>query len=123
MEFKQYYDINQPLHYTGSITIADDFVKDYSMNDTGQAPCFCYKCILELIFEDGILITTIDHSRDMLRIRKNIELGLRSLSKKRDFRCIEHFIKSTFIGNYKPFSSPKKSKKYLNKMKKQYNKK
>ncbi|MDF2539336.1 MAG: hypothetical protein K0S76_2357 [Herbinix sp.] len=105
--------------YHGALLVGNTQLKDYVSKGYG-AQCFSYKNVYELIFENGFLITTIDHSKAMLRIRKNLELGLRSLTKKRDERCITHFIRSTFIGHYKPFSSMKSRLRYIHKLKTDY---
>ena len=115
---------DKPISYSGTILIGDVPIKEYIMKEyimkESRTTIFSYKSVYELIFEDGNLITTIDHSKAMLRIRKNIELGLRSLTNKWDVRCIFHFMKSTFIGDYRTFSSAKKRLKYLKEMKSSY---
>lgn len=112
---------NKPISYTGTLLIGESKVQEYFMKDSNEN-CFSYKRVFELIFEEGNLITTIDHSRAMLRIRKNIELGYRNLTNKWDVRCITHYINSTFIGDYKPFSSVKKRLRYLVELKSANNK-
>lgn len=99
MDAVQYNDIMEAVEYTGAMVIGTHIVKNYSEND--DIPCYSYKCVKELVFLDGKLITTIDHSKAMLRVRKNLDLGLRSLNKKSDVKCIQRFIMSSFSGNYK----------------------
>lgn len=110
-----------PVQYTGAVLMANTIVNDYDItpDDRGIYPCFCYKVVYEYIFENGILITTIDHSRAMLRIRKNLDLGYRDWNKKRDKRCINQFIKTSFVGNYKKKRN-KKREEYLANMCKLY---
>lgn len=93
-----YQNLSYQLNYTGAIVIAREFVKDYEIED--NFPCFCYAHVIELIFEKGILVTTIAHDKAMVRIRKNLERGLRTLRKAKDARCIRKFIKSSFVGKY-----------------------
>jgi hypothetical protein len=93
-----YNDIMEAIKYTGGIIIGNTILNDYGFQE--NIPCFCYKSVIEHIFRDGRLITTVDHSRDMLRIRKNIDMGLRSLYKKQDVKCMERFIKASFVGEY-----------------------
>jgi hypothetical protein len=107
--------MDKTVAYSGAILIVDNPVKDFFAKGYNSM-CFAYRNVYELIFEDGNLITTIDHGRAMTRIRKNIELGLRSMTNKRDVRCITHFMNTTFMGNYKPFSSSKKRLRYLEEM-------
>jgi len=114
------YDFDHyPVAYTGSVLIGTQLVKEYGMK--GMKPTyFSYLHVLELIFEDGVLITTVDQSKAMLRIRKNLELGIRSLVSSRDNRCINRFMNSVFIGEYKPFLLQKQRMHYLKEMQKQY---
>lgn len=105
-----YNNIMEPIKYTGAIIVGNQLVKNYGTND--EIPCYCYKLIRELIFQEGKLITTIDHSKAMLRIRKNLDLGLRSLDKKQDVKCIQGFIKASFVGDYNhPNKNDKKKQK------------
>jgi hypothetical protein len=93
--------------YSGGMILVKDFVKDYG--NPGEYPCYCYKKVQELIFDQGRLVTSIDHSKAMIRIRKNIEKGLRDIRNKRDFRCIQKFIKDSFVQNY---SNPMQKKRW-----------
>lgn len=104
-----YENILEKLSYTGGILIGSDYIKNY--NTRYDLPYFLYGKLYELIFEDGKLITTIDHSKAMLRIRKNLDLGLRNLEKERDRKCIKHFLKTSFVGDY--MNPGKKKKKKL----------
>lgn len=109
-----YEGIHIPLKFTGGLIAGNGLINDY---DTGMLcsgryyePLHCYQTIVELIFQDGRLVTEIDHSKAMARIRKNLELGLRSLEKERDVKCIRHFIKTSFIGDYDHPGKHKKMK-------------
>lgn len=118
----QQYVLNRcRLSYSGSILIGADIVKEYSIKNSFPA-CFSYQYVKELIFDDGVLVTTIDHNKAMLRIRKNLELGLRSLNNKRDLRCINHFLGSAFVGDYKPFRMAINRLRYIKDMKSFYDK-
>ncbi|BCN31430.1 hypothetical protein [Anaeromicropila herbilytica] len=92
-------NIDIPLDYSGAMIIRKDFIDKYGYEE--EYPCFCYKVVIELVFNEGCLITAIDHSRAMLKIRKNIDAGLRDPKVKRDKKCINNFINSSFIGEYK----------------------
>lgn len=100
-----YHNLSYQLNYTGAIVIARDFVKDYEIEE--NFPCFCYAHVVELIFEKGILVTTIVHDKAMVRIRRNLEKGIRTLRKAKDSRCIRKFIKSSFVGKYNESSLKK----------------
>lgn len=104
----RYDNINLPLNYTGALIILKDFIDKYGFEI--DYPCYCYRNVIELIFNDGCLITTIDHSRAMLKIRKNIDAGLRNPKVKKDIKCINRFIKSSFIGEYKKKNNRMKRK-------------
>lgn len=109
-----YEDIHLSLIYTGGMIIGEGYLKEYDrgMFCSGRyyEPVYCYETLLELIFQDGRLITEIDHSKAMRRIRKNLDLELRSLEKERDAKCIRHFIRTSFIGDYEHPGKNKKKK-------------
>lgn len=117
-----YDSLNIPIQYTGAILMAHTKVNVYGIVPEEQEtlPCFCYKVVYEYIFENGILITTIDHSRAMVRIRKNLDLGYRDWNKKRDRRCIQQFIKTSLVGDYKLPRSKKKKEAYMSLMRAMY---
>jgi len=62
--------------------------------------CFEYKEVLEFVFEGGKMTAMVDHSRDMYRIRKNLEYGLRDLKSRHDVNSIRHFVKSIMVCEY-----------------------
>ena len=37
----------------------------------------------------------------MKRVRMNLNCGYRTLDKKKDVRCIQKFIRESFVGDYK----------------------
>lgn len=98
IETARYTNVSFPIKFTGAVIIVNTVVKNYGTGE--EIPCFGYKTVREFIFQDGKLVTTIDHSKAMLRIRKNLDLGLRNLDKTRDVECIKHFIKTSFVGDY-----------------------
>lgn len=118
---KEYNLNNCRLYYNGSILIAADMVNEFKIK--GSDPeCFSYKNVKELIFNDGILVTSIDQDRAMHRIRKNLELGLRRLGDGRDIRCIRRFLNSAFVGDYRPFRFAYNRHRYIKRMKRYYDK-
>lgn len=116
---KQYLFPERTVPYNGAVLLGGDLVKEYSLKNNKIA-CFSYKSVWELVFEDGILITSVDQSKAMARIRKNIELGLRNLSNSRDVRCIRRFMNSSLIGDYKPLTFASSRLKYLKEMRNDY---
>ncbi len=126
IETVQYNDIMVPIKFNGAIVIGNTLIKNYGFDE--DIPWYSYKVVRELIFQDGKVVTTIDHSKAMLRIRKNLDLGLRSLNKARDIKCIKKYIKSSFVGDYDhpdKINKPKGKKKlqsnsYLQKIKNYY---
>lgn len=94
-----YRNLHYPISYTGAVVIGRDFIDTYGFE--ADFPCFCYRHVVELIIEDGTVITTIEHDKAMIRIRKNIEKGLRDLTSGKDARCIRTFMKSSFVGKYR----------------------
>ncbi len=107
------------IFYSGTILIGENKIREY-YNKNGTLACFSYQNVYELRFKDGVLITTVDQSKAMQRVRKNIELGLRTLNRGRDYRCIMHFISSSLVGDYKSFKLPGSRYKYLKYMKNFY---
>lgn len=105
--------------YNGAVLLGSGLVKEYYLKGDKLA-CFSYQNVLELVFENGILITTVDQSKAMLRIRKNIELGLRNLNNNRDLRCIKRFMATSFVGDYKPFLTNHMRMHYLKDIQKDY---
>ncbi len=126
IETVQYNKVMIPIKFTGAVIIGNTLVKNYGTEE--EIPCYSYKEVREYIFQDGKLVTTIDHSKAMLRIRKNLDLGLRDLSKARDIKCIRHYLKTSFVGDYEhPENSGKAKRKkklsfnsYLQKIKNYY---
>jgi hypothetical protein len=110
---------NCRVSYNGAVLIGTNIGKEYYMKADKPA-CFSYQTVIELVFEDGSLITAVDQSKAMLRIRKNLELGLRSLSVKRDIGCIRRFMNSAFVGDSHAFRFPNSHMRYLREMKKEY---
>lgn len=118
----QEYSLNHfAVSYNGAILIGSDLTKEYRMKDN-QITCFSYKNVYELVFDDGNLVTTVDQSKAMLKIRRNIDLGLRSLAKGRDKRVITRFLNSSLVGDYRPFLTKYKRMRYLKEMKNDYSK-
>jgi len=109
------------LYYNGSILIAADLVNEFRVKGSNPA-CFSYQNVKELIFNDGVLVTGIDQNRAMHRIRKNLELGLRRISNSKDVRCINRFLDSAFVGDYRPFRLTYNRFRYIKKMKSCYDK-
>lgn len=103
-----YENLMENLSFTGGIIIGAEYNKNYS--NRYDLPYLQYAKLFELIFEDGKLITTVDHSKAMLRIRKNLDLGLRTMDKERDRKCIKHFLKTSFVGDYMNPGRKKKKK-------------
>ncbi len=111
---KVFSQLHCPVTYTGNIIVAKDIVDTFSYeDDLSEYPCFCYKEVYELCFDQGCLTMSIDHSKAMLRIRKNIEKGLRNVKNAKDIRCIHKFLNQTFCHN---FEKNRKQKKIKNKI-------
>ncbi len=117
---EKHYEMNNlAVSYNGTILIGANPVKEYFIVN-GKTECFSYQNVFELVFEDGILITTVDQSKAMLRIRKNIELGLRNLNNSKDKKCIVRFMNASFVGDYRISLFFHSRMKYLKDMKNKY---
>ncbi|HWT75520.1 MAG TPA: hypothetical protein VN258_12510 [Mobilitalea sp.] len=110
---------NCAISYNGAILIGDNMIREYNLK--GRPACFSYQNVIELVFEDGVLITSVDQSKAMLRIRKNLELSMRNLTRGRDQRCILRFMNSAFVGDYRSFKLSVARRKYIQEMKSEYN--
>lgn len=90
-----------PNVYSGSIVIGRGLIANDYLLQVNDIPCYGYEEVIELIFSQGILVTTINHSRSMKRVRMNLDCGYRTLDKKKDVRCIQKFLRDSFVGDYK----------------------
>lgn len=87
----------ESVKYSGGVLIVTGLLEEYREYED----IFSYETVLELIFKNGCLITTVDHSKAALRIRRNLELGLRSMGNARDRVCIQRFMNRTVICDYR----------------------
>ena len=69
---RKYENVNLPIPYTGRMLLGDRFIEKYYIH-LGYQRAYAYKKLIELVFEDGILIKTINHSWKAKRIRKEID--------------------------------------------------
>lgn len=90
-----------PNVYSGSLVIGRGLIANDYLSLANGIPCYGYEEVIELIFSQGILVTTINHSRAMKRVRMNLDCGYRTLDKKKDVRCIQKFLRDSFVGDYK----------------------
>ncbi len=95
------YELMIPNAYSGSIVIGRGLIDNDYLLQVNGIPCYGYEEVIELIFSQGILVTTINHSRAMKRVRMNLDCGYRTLDKKKDVRCIQKFLRDSFVGDYK----------------------
>lgn len=96
-EYILYID-DEPSNYRGGIVIAKDLKNPFDFMES--YPCYSYQTVMELIFNEGKLITTINHGKAMHRVRMNIEKGLRSLDNDMDLASINKFLRATFVRKY-----------------------
>jgi len=89
---------DEPSNYRGGIVIAKDLKNPFDFIES--YPCYSYQTVMELVFNEGKLITTINHSKAMHRIRMNIEKGLRSIDNEMDLASINKFLHATFVKKY-----------------------
>lgn len=87
----------EAVDYSGGILLVRGLLPEYEAYED----IFSYETVLELIFKKGCLITTVDHSKAVLRVRKNLEKGLRSMNSVRDRHCIRAFLHRTVICDYR----------------------
>ncbi len=111
-------EVNAPLSYTGGIIIAKDIVDIKNVDVIDKEKPYSYNKVLELIFENGVLVTCVDHSKTMVKIRKNIETGLRSIDNSKDMRVMSRFIYQSYLHNYQKHIRNRDMKRKLYKLKK-----
>lgn len=100
--FNNYYcDLNYRIDYTGGLLLANDFIQDLYVH-MGFHPAWKYKKVIELIFEDGVLIKELDHSAKMAKFRKQItdSFDRTSTSEPRTFLDTVSFVENAFERTY-----------------------
>ncbi|MEL7509817.1 MAG: hypothetical protein AAFN42_21000 [Cyanobacteria bacterium J06554_1] len=65
-----YNDFNYPFKYTGGILLGNDFMRDLYVHG-GTHPVWKYKTVIELSFNDGILLQAFDRSQQIADICRN----------------------------------------------------
>ena len=73
MGHRVYENVHLLIPYTGKVLLGKDFLRDYYIHMGYQRP-FAYKTLMEFIFEDGILLDTVDHSKTAEKLRESINL-------------------------------------------------
>ena len=71
----KYKNINMPIDFTGKILMGNDFINDYYIH-IGIQRSWAYRNLIELIFDNGILTDTIDHSDLAVKMREEINRNL-----------------------------------------------
>ena len=67
-----YKNINIFMEYTGKILIGKDFIREYYIH-MGYQRAWAYEVLEELLFDNGKLVKTIDHSEMAKKLRKELE--------------------------------------------------
>lgn len=77
MGHRVYENVNLNIPYTGRILVGDEYIRNYSIFMEYRL-CWAYKILQEFVFEDGLLLETIDHSKYVEELRIKIkELGIK----------------------------------------------
>jgi hypothetical protein len=66
-----YHGLNYHLEYTGGLLLADGFIDDLYVH-MGFHPAWKYERVIELIFENGVLVQEFDRSEKMAEVRQMI---------------------------------------------------
>lgn len=70
--FNNHYEgVNYHLEYTGGLLLADGFIEQLYVH-MGFHPAWKYQSVIELIFENGVLVDEFDRSERMAEIREMI---------------------------------------------------
>lgn len=71
MHHHMYKSVNLRIPYTGKILVGDEFIRDYYIH-MGYQRAWAYNVLVELVFENGILIETNDQSKIAAELREKI---------------------------------------------------
>lgn len=93
MEHHLYKNINLPILYTGQIVVGSGFLNQYYIH-MGYQRAWAYKTVLEFVFEEGILLDTINHSEKAEKMREQIQFD-KNFKKNLD-KNISQFIDDSF---------------------------
>ena len=88
-----YKNINIFMEYTGKILVGKGFMREYYIH-MGYQRAWAYKDLKELIFDNGRLVKTVDHSEMAEKLR--IELGNRKEESKKTREDIQLFVEECF---------------------------
>jgi hypothetical protein len=64
-----YVGVNYHLEYSGGLLLADGFIRDLYVH-MGFHPAWKYERVLELLFENGVLVQEFDRSEAMAEVRR-----------------------------------------------------
>lgn len=97
-----YVGINYHLEYSGGLLLADGFIRNLYVH-MGFHPAWKYERVIELIFENGVLIAEHDRSEQMAELRRQIvddskQQGPPALPTKAE---IEQFVDRAFDRKYR----------------------
>lgn len=90
-----YKNVNLILPYTGGILITDKFIRNRYIHMGFQSP-LSYEVVIELYFENGVLIKEKDLSEEFAVLRKNKPVG-----SDNKFSCLPQWIEQCFDLSYK----------------------
>lgn len=71
--FNNHYEgLNYHLEYTGGLLLAEGFIRELYVH-MGFHPAWKYDCVVELVFDSGVLKQELDRSQQMAEIRQRIK--------------------------------------------------
>lgn len=91
-----YEHLNLTYAYIGKILIGKDFIRSYYIHMGFHRP-WAYKDLLELLFENGKLVKTVDHSAIAEIMRADIQNNPEEFDKKLHN---ENFVEESFSLDY-----------------------
>lgn len=89
-----YSDLHFVIHFTGSIVLGRGSISKYCVN-MGFQRAWAYEKVIELRFENGAVVETVDHSDYVRQIRREIELDPTGFDGKLHADTTE-FVKNSF---------------------------
>ena len=94
-----YDGIAEPVHFTGGLRLGDGFITELYVH-MGFAPAWKFAEVFELRFDGGRLLSAVDRSDEMRRVREELSTEPLSPSRTSGAGRIDDWIRSTFDRRY-----------------------
>ena len=95
----RYSSLNELIDFTGGLLTGTDFIRELSTN-MGRASPYKFKRVIELIFESGQLIKSVDRSQQMSELRNFIDFKMFKTLSSEGKEKVEEWIREGLILDY-----------------------